>query len=157
MNEVKQGIFSPASLLQAQVNQRRRHVQYIGDRWNSREKPVSANIVLKIVGDNGSEYVVPQPDFQRFVNETADYNALSTEQKATRSPPVMHYLNSKPIRMNKHQRSHQIRGTLAGCIANCHVPPIGSVSPRRSRGNLLGVQFPDADEVMQRFQNFKRE
>ena len=66
--------------------------------------------------------------------------------------PQLHYKSGPIIRMNKWQREQQKRGKLPGCVANCHVPPIGSVEPKHRRGHMMGVEFPDADEVMQEYQ-----
>ena len=122
------------------------------DRQFERGKGVSQNIVMKIVGDTGSSYVVPKPDLNRYYRDWETYERRMTEeQRRYWGMPVLHYVNSPEIRMSATQRQQQREGRLPGCIANCHVPPIGSVKPEWRHGRMMGTKFPDADDVMRGF------
>lgn len=140
-------INQPANTL---LQQRKQHVHEIANRWLEREYPkrsaAKRNIPLKIVGSSGSSYVVPMPDFERYQREWEEYDQQPF--KTNQEPPILHYKNGPIIQMSAAQREQQRRGALTGCIANCMVPPIGSVAPHQRRGQFLGVQFPDADQVM---------
>ena len=139
-----------------QYDKRHHRIYTVASDWTKREYPasgVSRNIKLKIVGDTGSSYIVPEPDIQRFETEVDEYHRELERGNTKVTPPILHYVNGPVINMNKWQRQMQREGKLPGCIANCGVPPVGSVEPIRRRGKLLGTQFPDADEVMNHYQS----
>ena len=101
----------------------------------------------------------PIPDYERYQNDLKRFERMSNGVEVgtkSISKPILHYKNGPVIKMNSWQRERQKKGQLPGCIANCQIPPIGSVNPTHKRGLLLGVQFPNADDIMQKFrQKFK--
>ena len=116
------------------MDKRHQRIYTVASDWTKREYPQSG-VSLKHQVENCwrlSSYVVPEPDLERFENEMNQYNdALQNPRKGFKipSPPVLHYINGPVINMNAWQRQMQREGKLPGCIANCGVPPIGSVSP----------------------------
>jgi len=140
---------------QAILSARKSHVDRIAGRYLEREFPASgitSNVKLKIVGTNGSTYCVPEPDWPRYYREWDEYSASTATGVYLSAAPILHYTLGPVIQMSRDQRAAQLEQRLPGCVANCHVPPIGSIPPKQRRGQFLKNRFPDADEVMLHFQ-----